>query len=51
MARNIARFDPLFDVDDLFRGLRFAPVRNGEVTAPKMKIEVEEDDKELHHSG
>jgi HSP20 family protein len=45
MARNISRFDPFFDVNDLFRGLRFAPERNDRFTAPKMKIEVEEGDK------
>lgn len=40
---NITRFDPFFDADDLFRGLRFAPVRRAE--EPKMKLEVQEDDK------
>jgi len=42
---NITRFDPFFNVDDLYRGLRVAPMRSVEDTAPKMKIEVEEDDK------
>jgi HSP20 family protein len=42
---NITRFDPFFNVDDLYRGLRLAPMRSVEDTAPKMKIEVEEDDK------
>ena len=42
---NIARFDPFFDVDDLFRGLRLAPTRGGDDVAPKMKVEVKEDDK------
>jgi HSP20 family protein len=42
---NITRYDPLFNVDDFFRGLRLAPMRNIDETAPKMKIEVEEDDK------
>ncbi|KPK34424.1 MAG: hypothetical protein AMJ66_03740 [Betaproteobacteria bacterium SG8_40] len=41
---NIARFDPFFDVDDLFRGLRVTPMRSGAGTAPQMKIEVKEDD-------
>jgi len=42
---NITRFDPFFDVDDLFRGLRLAPMlREGEA-APKMKLDVEDDDK------
>ena len=38
---NITRFDPFFDADNLFRGLRFAR-REAE---PQMKLEVEEDDK------
>jgi HSP20 family protein len=42
---NIARFDPFFDVDDLFRGFRLAPARMGANEAPQMRIEVEEDDK------
>lgn len=42
---NIARFDPFLDVDDLFRGLRLAPMRRVDDTPPKMKIEVEEGDK------
>jgi HSP20 family protein len=42
---NITRYDPLFNVDDLFRGLRLAPMRSVDDTAPQMKIEVEEDDK------
>ena len=42
---NISRFDPFFDVDDLFRGLRLAPMRRTEEVAPKMKLEVQEDDK------
>ncbi len=41
---NITRFDPFFDVDDLFRGLRLAPLRGGEEVAPKMKLEVQEDE-------
>ena len=42
---NIARFDPFFGVDDLFRGLRLAPMRRADDAVPQMKIEVEEDDK------
>jgi HSP20 family protein len=42
---NIARFDPFLDVDDLFRGLRLAPMRRADDAPPKMKIEVEEGDK------
>ena len=42
---NITRFDPFFDVDDLFRGLRLAPMRREGDAAPKMKLEVEEDDR------
>jgi len=42
---NISRFDPFFDVDDLFRGLRLAPMRRTDEVAPKMKLEVQEDDK------
>ena len=41
---NIARFDPFFDVDDLFRGLRLAPIRRGAEAAPEMKLEVQEDE-------
>lgn len=41
---NITRFDPFFDVDDLFRGLRLAPLRSGEEVTPKMKLEVQEDE-------
>ena len=32
---NITRFDPFFDVDDLFRGLRLAPIRRGAEAAPE----------------
>ncbi len=42
---NIARFDPLFDVDDLFRGFRVPAMRGAVGAAPQMKLEVEEDDK------
>lgn len=42
---NIARFDPLFDVDDLFRGFRVPAMRGAAAAAPQMKLEVEEDDK------
>ena len=42
---NITRFDPFFDVDDLFRELRLAPLRRpGEEVAPRMKLEVQEDE-------
>jgi HSP20 family protein len=41
---NITRYDPLFNVDDFFRGFRLAPMRRTDDTAPTMKIEVEEDD-------
>lgn len=41
---NITRFDPFLDVDDLLRGFRLAPMRRAE-DAPKMKLEVQEDDK------
>ena len=41
---NITRFDPFFDVDDLFRGLRLAPIRRGAEAAPEMKLEVQEDE-------
>lgn len=41
---NLTRFDPMFNVDDLFREFRLTPMRrNGD--APKMKVDVEEDDK------
>ncbi|NIO40555.1 MAG: Hsp20 family protein [Burkholderiales bacterium] len=42
---NITRFDPFFDIDDLFRGFRLAPLRRENEMAPKMKLDVEEDDK------
>ena len=42
---NITRYDPLFNVDDFFRGFRLAPMRRADDAAPTMKIEVEEDDK------
>ena len=42
---NITRFDPFFDVDDLFRGFRLAPMRTETNAVPKMKLDVEEDDK------
>ena len=42
---NITRFDPFFDVDDLFRGFRLAPMRTEANGAPKMKLDVEEDEK------
>ena len=41
---NITRFDPFFDVDDLFRGMRLAPLRRDEEVTPKMKLEVQEDE-------
>ena len=41
---NITRFDPFLDVDDLLRGFRLMPMRRSE-DAPKMKLEVQEDDK------
>ena len=41
---NITRFDPFFDVDDLFRGLRLAPIRRGSEAAPEIKLEVQEDE-------
>jgi HSP20 family protein len=42
---NITRFDPFFDVDDLFRELRLTPLRRGgEEVAPRMKLEVQEDE-------
>ena len=41
---KMTRFDPFFDVDDLFRGLRLAPVRHGEEVTPKIKLEVQEDE-------
>lgn len=42
---NIARFDPFVDVDDLLRGFKLAPMRWNNESEPKMKVEVEEDDK------
>jgi HSP20 family protein len=42
---NITSYDPLFNVDDFFRGFRLPPMRRIDDTAPKIKIEVEEDDK------
>ena len=42
---NIAHFDPFFGVDDLFRGLRLAPMRRADDAVPQMKIEVKEEDK------
>lgn len=42
---NITRFDPFFDVDDLFRGFRLAPMRREDEMSPKMKLDVEEDEK------
>lgn len=44
---NITRFDPFFDIDDLFRGLRLAPIRQEADAAPKMKLEVQEDDEKF----
>jgi HSP20 family protein len=44
---NLKRYDPFSDLDDLFRGFMLRPVRlsaEGE-TAPQIKIEVKEDDK------
>ena len=41
---NLTRFDPFFDVDDLFRGLRLAPIRRGAEAGPEMKLEVQEDE-------
>ena len=41
---NITRFDPFFDVDDLVRGLKLAPLRGGEEAVPKLKLEVHEDE-------
>jgi HSP20 family protein len=43
---NLMRYDPLTDLDDLFRGFMLRPVRLGTEleAAPQMKIEVKEDD-------
>jgi HSP20 family protein len=42
---NVTRFDPFLDVDDFLRGFHLTPIRRASDVDPKMKIEVQEDDK------
>ena len=41
---ELARIDPLGDLDNLFKGFMVRPVFQGMATAPEMKLEVSEDD-------
>ena len=43
---NITRYDPLNDIDNLFKGFMVRPLFQGSaVAAPQLKLEVSEDDK------
>ncbi len=42
---ELARLDPLWDLDDMFKGVMLKPVFRGLESEPKIKIDVTEEDK------